>query len=330
MLTVCLFSACKGLGRGEVYVDLANALVDYNDLKVVLIAPAKALYLGRLNSRVQIQTYHSWNSRLNPFLRRELKQMFQSLKADIIHTHFGKATEIYKQIATSLPSVFLATKHNVRKGKAFESVPFVTAVSPRAAASIHRDEESVIQNAIQPTPKPRSRKPDGEFRLLSVGRLDPIKGYDRLINAMTQLPSHIHLRLLGDGEHRNKLEQLVNDASLNDRVEMPGFTENVAEEMANADLFVLSSHSEGNCVALIEALFYAPLAVSTPVGAAEEVLGPEFLVDGDDLGKDLLKIINDYDRYRNEFTAHRKKIAVTYQWDHVAGQYRDLYHRIAN
>ena len=211
----------------------------------------------------------------------------------------------------------------------FESVPFVTAVSPRAAASIHRDEVSVIQNAIKPNPKPRSRKSEGQFRLLSVGRLDPIKGYDRLIKAMTQLPSHVHLRLLGDGEHRTQLEKLVNDADLSDRVAMPGFTEAVAEEMANADLFVLSSHSEGNCVALIEALFYAPLAVSTPVGAAEEVLSSDFLVDGENLGKDLLRIINDYDHYRKEFAFHQERTAATYKWDHVAGQYRDLYRRIA-
>lgn len=328
MLTVCLFSACEGLGRGEVYVDLANALVDY-DLNVVLIAPAKARYLGRLHSQIQVQTYRSWNSRFNPFLRRELKQIFQSLKADVIHTHFGKATEIYKQIASSLPGVFLATKHNVRKGKVFETVPIVTAVSRRAAASIHRNEVTVIQNAIKPAPKPRTRKSDDVFRLLSVGRLDPIKGYDRLITAMKHLPPHAHLRLLGEGEHRTQLEQLVTEAGLNDRIEMPGFTEAVAEEMANADLFVLSSHSEGNCVALIEALFYAPLAVSTPVGAAEEVLGPEFLVEGTSLGKDLLKIINDYDSYRNKFTAHQKQTKATYQWNHVAGQYKDLYLRIA-
>ncbi len=84
-MKVCHFVCSKGLGRGEIYVDLVNALAELDELELCLIAPDGAKYLNRLDKSVQVYLYKSKNSRFNPNLYIELYGIFKEINPKIVH-----------------------------------------------------------------------------------------------------------------------------------------------------------------------------------------------------------------------------------------------------
>lgn len=102
-------------------------------------------------------------------------------------------------------------------------------------------------------------------RLLAVGRLSEEKQFSLLINTFFRL-SHRHpqwsLRILGDGPLRAVLQQQIIELKMNDRIELPGRTPDVMNELAQADAFVLTSRFEGFPNALLEAMAVGVPSVS--------------------------------------------------------------------
>ena len=72
-----------------------------------------------------------------------------------------------------------------------------------------------------------------------------------------------NLIILGDGEERTRLEELVQELGLRDHVKMLGYVENPWAYMSKADVFVLSSKWEGLPTVLVEALALGVRVVST-------------------------------------------------------------------
>ena len=94
-------------------------------------------------------------------------------------------------------------------------------------------------------------------RLLSVGRLDNEKQFSLLIKVFATLAANNHnwsLRIIGEGPLRQVLEQEIVSLNLSRRVELLGRSTNIAEELAQADAFVLNSAYEGFPNALLEAM----------------------------------------------------------------------------
>ncbi|MFL6630759.1 MAG: glycosyltransferase [Massilia sp.] len=130
----------------------------------------------------------------------------------------------------------------------------------------------VIPNAVAcPLPSiPPRIAPDavlapGRKVLLAAGRLDPVKNLEALLAAFARLaPVHPDwdLVLLGDGPERGALHAAIGALGLGGRVVLPGIAGNVGEWHARADLYVLTSHSEGFPNALAEALCHGVPAVS--------------------------------------------------------------------
>lgn len=124
--------------------------------------------------------------------------------------------------------------------------------------------------------------------LVSAGRLSPVKGFDLLIEAMTEVvkafPS-VDLTILGEGPEEGKLRGLAGRLGLAERVQFSGFQSNPYPWLKHADLFVLSSRYEGLPNAMLEtlALGTAVVARDCPGGVREVVTGCPLgrLVSGD-------------------------------------------------
>jgi glycosyltransferase involved in cell wall biosynthesis len=110
-------------------------------------------------------------------------------------------------------------------------------------------------------------------KLLTVGSFKTVKNHALLLRAFAHLVSNVDARLmlLGDGELRPELEQLARQLGIADRVIFPGFQNPPTPFYETADLFVLSSNSEGLPTVLIEAMACGLPVVSTdcPYGPAE-------------------------------------------------------------
>ncbi|MBU2894685.1 glycosyltransferase family 4 protein [Colwellia sp. D2M02] len=112
-----------------------------------------------------------------------------------------------------------------------------------------------------------------EKLILSVGNLIELKGHHLIIEALTQLPK-VKLIVIGEGQMRAELTQLVTALGLQDRVfftgniqqaELPGY-------YASADLLVLASSREGMPNVLLEALASGTPVVATNVGGSAEII----------------------------------------------------------
>lgn len=89
---------------------------------------------------------------------------------------------------------------------------------------------------------------EGPPQLVAVGRLTDQKGFDLLIEAFARIAGRFpdwNLVIFGEGAERPRLEAMVPEHGLLDRVFLPGNTERHGEWISAASLFVLSSRYEG-------------------------------------------------------------------------------------
>ena len=121
---------------------------------------------------------------------------------------------------------------------------------------------------------------DGPPIILGAGRLARVKDFPTLLRAFGQVSRNRRVRLiiLGEGNWRKRLENMIRKMGLQEKVSLPGWVSNPYAFMSRASMFVLSSKFEGLGNVLIEALACGCPCVSTncPAGPAEILDGGRF------------------------------------------------------
>jgi glycosyltransferase involved in cell wall biosynthesis len=134
----------------------------------------------------------------------------------------------------------------------------------------------VIRNAVSLGGRPRARHGTTRPLLIAVGRLKAPKDFLTLVRAFALLPPHsFEALIVGDGPDRGTLEREVRRLGLENRVRLVGERHDVPDLLAAADVFVLSSVSEGLPVSVLEAM-----AAELPVVASRVGGLPELVLDG--------------------------------------------------
>jgi glycosyltransferase involved in cell wall biosynthesis len=142
---------------------------------------------------------------------------------------------------------------------------------------IPEDRIEVILNGVDTNeycPAPE-RAPRARFVTGAVGRLEPIKNHMMLVEAAAELARagiDIEVRLAGQGSMEGALRAKAIDLQIADRVKFLGHVSEVPAFLHDLDAFALTSDSEGNPNALLEAMSTGLPCVSTSVGAVEELL----------------------------------------------------------
>lgn len=108
----------------------------------------------------------------------------------------------------------------------------------------------------------------------SVGRLDRVKGYERLIEVMPDLCTDLNvvLLLVGEGPCREELERLAQDLGVVNQVVFAGFLSDAQRYLGVFDVFVLPSRNEGLSIALLEAMASGVPVLVTDVGENRRVI----------------------------------------------------------
>jgi len=171
------------------------------------------------------------------------------------------------------------------------------------------DKESVISRSQSATCTLEKTKPT----MCTVGRLDPVKGVDRLIPILSHLKKDgldFHHWIIGDGKQKNEIQQSIEQNDLKDTVFLLGFHSNPYSCLKEADIFVSTSHLEGLPIAIGEALCLGKPIVATNVSGTAELLGyGEYgmLVDSDkeSIYQGLKEMLSS-ESLRNEYTRKAK------------------------
>jgi colanic acid/amylovoran biosynthesis glycosyltransferase len=136
------------------------------------------------------------------------------------------------------------------------------------------------------------------FSILSVGRLHPIKNHEFLIRACCELKaSGVHFRctIIGDGEEYERLQDLIRHLRLEDKVELRGHVprEELPELYRQADVVVLTSHSEGIPQTLMEAMAMERIVLAPEITGIPELIADKqtgFLYQPDSMPDFLAKL----------------------------------------
>lgn len=135
------------------------------------------------------------------------------------------------------------------------------------------DDTAIRQKSEEALPKEVNKTRPA---VVTVGRLYPVKGYDRLLEAHRQLirDGFDHdLWILGEGPERASLEAFITKHGLEDNAHLLGFYDNPYPFMREADVVVCSSYSEGFSTMVTEALILGKSVVTTPCSGMDELLG---------------------------------------------------------
>ena len=105
-----------------------------------------------------------------------------------------------------------------------------------------------------------------------IAELHPNKGLEYLIKAIAELPSPPLTAIIGEGQDRKKLEELIRDSELEKKVFLVGFKANAAVYLSAFDIFVLPSIKEGLPYSILEAGIRGVPVIATDVGNMREII----------------------------------------------------------
>ena len=174
---------------------------------------------------------------------------------------------------------------------------------------------------------------------VAVGRLVPFKGFDMLICAWaTVAAAHPDWRLdiWGDGPERARLETLITELGLTNKVVLRGAGTQVQHEMVQASLLAFSSHFEGFGMVMVEAM-----SCGVPCAAFACPCGPPDIIDHEEngllappgdvaaLAAIILRLIENPDERRKLGAAARQK-AARFSAAAVIPQWMDLFRTLMN
>ncbi|EAK9885410.1 glycosyltransferase, partial [Campylobacter fetus] len=126
--------------------------------------------------------------------------------------------------------------------------------------------------------KPKNTKYYKESIILSVGRLETVKGYENYFKALSLIDKNIldkwDIIIAGNGSLENSLKNLA--INLNLKINFVGHQKDIGSLYERAKILALPSMNEGFGNVLIEALFYECARVSTPTSGAKELIKDGF------------------------------------------------------
>ncbi len=122
------------------------------------------------------------------------------------------------------------------------------------------------------------RRVQDRIEFVSVGRLVDQKGYDRLIEACSDLQQwkdKFHITIVGKGPDAEQLKQLVQDKNLSGTIDFAGFQSNPYPYIKQADCFLCSSRAEGFSTVATEAMILGKPIITTDCAGMKELFGNE-------------------------------------------------------
>lgn len=301
----------NGGGAERVLLDLLRHM-DYSRYDVTLLLVwATGVYMDQLPGQVKLLCINHdkkhWMERvlfrckplLDRWQRRDINRVLGNERYDTIVSFMEGPAMVYHSFVTAravrnVTWIHTDMQHNrwtlpfhgsaLREQQRYGLMDEVVLVSQGACEGFeavinngahHRVLHNPIDcNAILEKSREKSVE-KRRFTVCNVGRLVDEKRQDRIVRAAALLRDRgvdMDFWIVGEGRNRERLETLVVECNVADRVKLLGFKSNPYPYLAAADVFLLTSDAEGYPTVVCEALCLGRPVVSTPVAGVDELL----------------------------------------------------------
>jgi glycosyltransferase involved in cell wall biosynthesis len=191
----------------------------------------------------------------------------------------------------------------------------------------------VIYNGVADVPPAQRARPDaGPPRIVAVARFEPPKDHATLLQALARLAGEAwELELVGDGPLLGTIRDFAARLGIAGRVRFSGYERDPAAALSSAQLFALSSRSEGFPRSILEAMRAGlPVVASNVGGVGEAVIQGENGVvveagDVDGWAAALRRMIGDAPARERFGAAARSAYEAKFRLERTVAQTRDLY-----
>jgi glycosyltransferase involved in cell wall biosynthesis len=236
-----------------------------------------------------------------------LRQAIRSFQPDIVHTHSSKAGILGRAVAhkeriptvvhsihgwgfTPLQSsikrrIFLAAERRVAPWTDHFIAVSQANIDQGRAHGLLGENVSLIRSGIDlsafgklSNPANVRRQlaiPDGSLVVTQIGNLKPQKApldFVRMAAIVASTNPGVHFVIAGDGPLRRRVEDLVTELGIGDRVHLLGWWADIPALLSLTDIAVLTSRHEGLPRAVVEALAAGVPVVATAVDGTPEVV----------------------------------------------------------
>jgi glycosyltransferase involved in cell wall biosynthesis len=195
-----------------------------------------------------------------------------------------------------------------------------------------------INNGVEISEFKRSKTPLHEFNILINSRLVVQKNIHFVIEAMGSIKNlDVNLKIIGEGGEFERLEDLITNLNIQNRVKMIGKVENnlISEYLKTSNLFIQASDYEGLPHSILEAINYEVPILSTEVGGCKDLLDNGdrgFIISSpqnkQQIAEKIDYIYENYDIALTKAVAAKKYIQNKYNFSTQANIYSEVFEKI--
>ena len=336
-------------GMERIFADKINWLARQEDIKVTLLLVWKDQQrpVFNLDSRVHIEHIDAQMVKgglTYPIVVWRYNQLVKRLKPDVtvlswvigamlatFGKHVGKTIfELHHSAATMKHAWLLRTLQR--------RTDVVVTLTPEDAQFFTQAQQvEVIPNF---TTIGCNKQPDYDTkRCVALGRLVPAKDYPRMVRLWKEaIKEHQdwQLDIYGDGPESEHVRQCIEEAQMNDKILLHGNTNDVTKAYSEASIYMMTSHTEGFPMVLLEAM-----TIGLPVVAFDCPYGPRNIIQNGVNG--LLIALNDDKAYVSALTllmdnAERRRLmgekaremAQRFSCETIMQHWMDLFNTLVN
>lgn len=288
-----------GLGRGgaeKVVCDLADKMIDLgHEVKIAYLTGE--IFARPTKPEIEILALNLNSTRDFTAASKKYRKLIKAFRPDVVHAHMVHANLFIRlnRMVCRVPKI-VCTAHSSNEGGAIRMLAYKmtnflsdtnTHVSQEAKdifvakRAFTENNLITIYNGIDiqryKKSTDRTKADEDVLNIIAVGRFYDPKDYPNLIHAYALLIKNTHqktkLTIVGEGELRPQIEQLIQELNLNDSIELLGHRTDIPQLLSQSDVFVLASKFEGLPTVVIEAMACECYVVATDCGGTAEILG---------------------------------------------------------